>query len=162
MAQDFPFIRHFIHSLAVHHGGSPWVASSRHRFTLSLALPFHPIDYVSHQLLLLLPLLLPVWPLSDLSGHVSQFSPLLTLSTVRSDRLIDKRGGEKVGGRVRGLEQARRSHACWGGAIVLFFLCRFRACKWIIKFFGLITIEKRGFRVKTENDWYSLNGGMEK
>lgn len=78
MAQDFPFIRHFIHSLAVHHGGSPGVASSRHRFTLSLALPFHPIDYVRHQLLLLLPLLLPVWPLPDLSGHVSQFSPLLS------------------------------------------------------------------------------------
>lgn len=112
MAQDFPFIRHFIHSLAVHHGGSPGVASSRHRFTLSLALPFHPIDYVRHQLLLLLPLLFPVWPLPDLSGHVSQFSPLLSRPN-DPERLIDERGG----GRVAGGDSSKRgrvTHAGWG------------------------------------------------
>lgn len=47
-------------ALAVHDRGSPGVAAPRHRFTLRLALPLHPVNYIRHQLLLLLPLLLPI------------------------------------------------------------------------------------------------------
>lgn len=46
--------------LAIHDCGPPGVAAPRYRFTLRLALPLHPVDYVRHQLLLFLPLLLPV------------------------------------------------------------------------------------------------------
>lgn len=47
-------------ALAVHDRGPPGVTASRHRLTLRFALPLHTVDYVRHQLLLLLPLLLPV------------------------------------------------------------------------------------------------------
>lgn len=35
-------------ALAVHDRGPPGIAASRHRFTLRLALPLHPVDYVCH------------------------------------------------------------------------------------------------------------------
>lgn len=83
----FPFIRFFIHSLAVHHGGSPGVASSCYRFTLSFALLLHPIDYVCHHLFLFFPLLLPIRSFSDFRGFpcflVGWLFPVLVVLVVR-------------------------------------------------------------------------------
>lgn len=53
-------------ALAVHDCGPPGVAAPRHRFTLRLALPLHPVNYIRHQLLLLLPLLLPIRTFANL------------------------------------------------------------------------------------------------
>lgn len=58
-------------ALAVHDCGPPGVATSRHRFTLRLALPLHPVDYVRYQLLLFFPLLLPVWTFPNLQQYVA-------------------------------------------------------------------------------------------
>jgi len=35
-------------ALAVHDCGSPGIAAPRHRLTLRLAFPLHPVDYVRH------------------------------------------------------------------------------------------------------------------
>jgi len=53
-------------ALAIHDRGPPGVAAPRHRFTLRLALPLHPVDYVRHQLLLLLSLLFPIRTFANL------------------------------------------------------------------------------------------------
>lgn len=58
-------------ALAVHDRGPSGVAAPRHRFTLRLALPLHPVDYVRHQLLFLLPLLLPIRTFADVGGDLA-------------------------------------------------------------------------------------------
>jgi len=61
-------------ALAVHDGGPSGVAAPRYRFTLCLAFPLHPVDYVRYQLLFLLSLLLPIWTFADLRVYVVELS----------------------------------------------------------------------------------------
>lgn len=75
-------------ALAIHDRGSSGVAAPRHRFTLRLALPLHPINYVRYQFLFLLPLLLPVWTFANIgrglaSLLVAGFLAVLVVFVVR-------------------------------------------------------------------------------
>lgn len=70
-------------TLAVHDGGPPGIAASGYRFALCLAFPLHPVNYVRHQLLLLLPLLLPIRTFADVGDFAGLFvARLLTILIV--------------------------------------------------------------------------------